>query len=379
MYSCKICNYNTNDSSNYKRHMQSEKHNLSVKNKTRINNNIYVCQKCNKEYNYKNIYNKHIITCTANNLELDNQTTIIQTLPDNTNNINNNNRIQELENKLALIENENKLKDKIIHDLINENKKKDDIIQNLNNIITDNNSKLLEEKDTKIDIMHDEVEYLKSVCKKSSNLVSETMSTVNFIIHNLTSAPPIDKNMDYKKIIYQNKDKMDILDELVHHFRHKSLPKYIGDIIVKCYKKEDPNEQSIWNSDIARKNYLLREIINKETEWITDKKGVKTTKIIIEPIIKIIENLIRNFLKDDRSMNKDGTINKEILEKRLNIGIELNEILLSIDHKTLHNEINGYIAQFFYFNKNEYTNATIKLPKKIGRPKTIKSSKITDL
>ena len=53
-------------------------------------------------------------------------------------------------------------------------------------------------------------------------------------------------------------------------------------------------------------------------------------------------------------MNKDGTINKAILEKKLNIGIELNEILILIDHKTLHNEVNNYITQFFYFNKSEY-------------------------
>jgi hypothetical protein len=277
------------------------------------------------------------------------------------------NKINELESKLSFFEKENFKKDKIIEELNNKLNEKTDTILEVKD-------KLLEEKDNKIDIMHNENLYLKSICNNATHFVSETMNTVNFIINNLTSAPPIDKNMDYKRIIYDNntKDKIEVIDEIVHHYRHKTLVKYIGDIIVKCYKKEDPNEQSIWNSDIARKNYLLREIINKNVEWITDKKGIKTKEIIIDPIIKIIENLIRDFLRDDKTVNKDGSINKVLLEKRLNVGIELNEILISIDHKTLHNDVNNYIAQFFYFNKSEYVN-NVKTIKKVGRPRIIKS------
>jgi hypothetical protein len=124
-------------------------------------------------------------------------------------------------------------------------------------------------------------------------------------------------------------------------------------MIVKCYKKEDPSQQSIWNSDVTRKNYLLRELINTKPEWIPDKKGIKTIEIIINPILKIIEELIKDFL-NQKDTNKDGTINKYVLDKKLSFGLELNQILFSIDHKTLHNDINSYIAQFFYFNKIEF-------------------------
>ncbi len=406
MFNCEICNYITVDKSNYVRHMQSKKHNNYVINNTNTNlnkqiilnntnntntvsqNNIFKCSNCNKVYNYKNAYNNHVKYCVSictNNTTISTPiiNTDINSNPNNTNQTNNilmenkslimknellSNRNIEIENELKKLQQKLEIYEK-------ENINKDAIIRDLYRIIDDKNIKLLEEKDNKIDIFYNENTYLKSVCNNATNFVAETMNTVNFIINNLTSAPPIDKNMDYKKIIYENKDKIDVLDEIVHHFRHKSLVKYIGNIIVKCYKKDDPKQQSIWNSDIARKNYLLREIINKKAEWITDKKGIKTTEIIIDPIIKILDKLIRDFLNDDKSINKDGTINKFILEKRLNIGIELNEILLLIDHKTLHNEVNSYIAQFFYFNKSEFINNTTtpKTIKKVGRPKTVKA------
>lgn len=391
MFSCKICNFSSPVKSNYKVHLNSTKHLNNIKNSSN-----YKCKKCQKKYQYKTAYDNHIFKCQQNYNENnfieeideveENQETEVS--EDNKkiilkSNMNTLYDYQYLNNKINELEIENKNKERTIKDLLNKliilenlNREKDLIIRDFNNQNQELNKKIHQEKDNKIDIIQDEVMYLKSICKRSGNLVSETISTVNFIINNLTSAPPIDKHVDYKKIIYDNntKDKMDVIDDIVHHYKHKTLVKYIGDIIVKCYKKEDPSQQSIWNSDISRKNYLLRELINKKLEWIPDKKGVKIKEIIIDPIIKIIDNLIREFLKDDKSMNIDGTINNFILQKRMSCGIELNEILFSIDHKTLHNEVNNYIAQFFYFNKNEYMN-NIQPIKKAGRPKIIKSNK----
>ena len=142
--------------------------------------------------------------------------------------------------------------------------------------------KYIEQSSSNQEILQDEVMYLKSLCRGATKLVSETMNTVSFIINNFTVAPPIDKNIDYKQILYDNnKEKIDVIEEIIHHYRHKSLTKYIGDMIVKCYKKEDPSQQSIWNSDVTRKNYLLRELINTKPEWIPDKKGIKTIEIDI--------------------------------------------------------------------------------------------------
>lgn len=462
-FECKPCNYITTDSSNYRKHLNSSKHNHLCHNKHEFK---YNCEFCGKGYTHHSGYYRHIKLCemenqgknnlikimdnnhindTAivtnnntvniiknNNIENDNIKTIIKNpkiikkiksskkrdkkenikekqndstiiinsneipiktinpittiTPNifNSNILNNSISYLDLINKISILENEKETYRSKLHNVESERdnykNKVIDLESEINTLLKENitnEKKLLFEKDKIMEkymeqssnnqeILQDEVFYLKSLCTGATKLVSETMNTVNFIINNFTIAPPIDKNIDYKQILYDNnKEKIDVIEDIVHHYKHKSLIKYIGDMIVKCYKKEDPSQQSIWNSDVSRKNYLLRELINKKPEWVPDKKGIKTIEIIINPILKIIEELIIEFLNQS-DKNKDGSINKYVLEKKLNLGIDLNQILFSIEHKTLHNDINSYIAQFFYFNKIEFINKTKKdKPKKI--------------
>ena len=97
-----------------------------------------------------------------------------------------------------------------------------------------------------------------------------TMSTVSFIFKYLNNAPVIEKNIDYKKQLQLNpnnkhllKDDEKIVEDILSYKRHNTLVKYLGEIIISIYKKDNPNEQSLWNSDSTRKNYLLRELVNK--------------------------------------------------------------------------------------------------------------------
>lgn len=335
-FSCKVCEYNTEDKSNYNKHLQSKKHIINIEKidkQEKLINYLFACNNCNSTYKNKSGLKRHSNICKKEDLSVNNQ--------------NNQFNYNELLLKIRQLEYENE-------NLSNQCNRLHEDNRFLTSQLISEKDKLLTQTSNNVDILNDEVVYLKSLCKGASTLVSDTMNTVNFIMNNLTTAPAIDKNVDYKKILYDNnKEKIDIIEELVHHYRHKSLTKYIGDMIVKCYKKDDPKKQSIWNSDIARKNYLLREIINKNPEWITDKKGVKTKEIIIEPIIKLIDSLIKDFLQQN-DKNKDGSFNMLLVNKKMEFGIELNKILFSIEHDNLQNDINSYIAKFFYFNKKDF-------------------------
>ncbi len=356
-FSCKVCEYNTEDKSNYNKHLQSKKHlnNIEkIEKNEKPSNYLFACNNCNSTYKNKSGLKRHLEKCKKP--EITNQNNL-----NNLSNLNNNINVSELLLKIRQLEYENE-------NLSNQCNRLHEDNRFLTSQLISEKDKLLTQTSNNADILNDEVVYLKSLCKGATTLVSDTMNTVNFIMNNLTTAPAIDKNVDYKKILYDNntKEKIDIIEELVHHYRHKSLTKYIGDMIVKCYKKDDPKKQSIWNSDIARKNYLLREIINKNPEWITDKKGVKTKEIIIEPIIKLIDSLIKDFLQQN-DKNKDGSFNMLLVNKKMEFGIELNKILFSIEHDNLQNDINSYIAKFFYFNKKAFieTNKVSKKSKKI--------------
>ena len=40
--------------------------------------------------------------------------------------------------------------------------------------------------------------------------------------------------------------------------RDGNLLRYLGKLLIKRYKKEDPHKQSVWNSDTPRMSFLIR-------------------------------------------------------------------------------------------------------------------------
>ncbi|ARF10695.1 hypothetical protein Hokovirus_2_222 [Hokovirus HKV1] len=76
----------------------------------------------------------------------------------------------------------------------------------------------------------------------------------------------------------------------------KLLSNYISTIITATYVKEDKNEQSIWNSDVSRLSFIIRQIINNHDIWSHDKGGTRINSILIKPIIQFIKEHIKFFI-----------------------------------------------------------------------------------
>jgi len=78
--------------------------------------------------------------------------------------------------------------------------------------------------------------------------------------------------------------------------KHKTVGKYLGDFIVKLYKKDDPKAQSIWNTDDNRLTYIIRELLhNNSSNWVVDKKGLKTKEYLINPLLSHIKELLISY------------------------------------------------------------------------------------
>ena len=61
---------------------------------------------------------------------------------------------------------------------------------------------------------------------------------------------------------------------------------------IKNYKKKNAKDQSLWNSDTTRLTYFVRDPDTKENVWKVDKKGIRTTELIITPFLEyIVEKL----------------------------------------------------------------------------------------
>lgn len=83
--------------------------------------------------------------------------------------------------------------------------------------------------------------------------------------------------------------------------RHNNCPsginyaKFLGSIVVDCYKKENSSDQSLWNTDTTRCSYIVKYIRNNISKWEQDKKGAKTQLQIVDPLIMCICKILENY------------------------------------------------------------------------------------
>ena len=122
-YLCKICNFNSNNKTNYNKHLLTEKHMNNTNNYTNNNTKeIFTCEYCNDIFNSKTTLWRHTNKCMQE-----------------INNYDNNEKIKELENKIEDLEKEKK---NLINPTINNNTFNNTINNNLNiNIILDEKCK----------------------------------------------------------------------------------------------------------------------------------------------------------------------------------------------------------------------------------------------
>ena len=212
-------------------------------------------------------------------------------------------------------------------------------------------SKLIDQKDETISILMTENTYLKSIVNNSGAIIKTSISTVAYVIKNYKEAPALKSLEDYSTI-HCEQDNTEFVENLIYEHNHNKLHIYISEFIIKTYKKEDPSKQSIWNSDTSRLTYLIRDIItNNKVDWKIDKKGIKTTKFIIEPVLEYIDVQIREYIENfniDYSFDSARSAENKMMKLKF-----ATEILKNIEDNILTDEILKYIAPHFYLTKNE--------------------------
>ncbi len=190
-----------------------------------------------------------------------------------------------------------------------------------------------------------------------------TISTIKYIMDNYT--PPAIET--YKQIEYSTAMKnLDIINDdnseetfikdIIYHSSKNILSKYLGDIIVKLYKKNDSKEQSMWNSDVSRLSYIIREKIGDNFSWTTDKSGVLVNKYVIQPYLTYIYKLLTKTINAITKPKKLVDLTSNQIEQNNEISKGCILIKQTIDNKILEHDINKHIAPFFYFNQKDKPN-----------------------
>lgn len=364
-YSCNYCNYDTDDFGNWSRHKKSKKHynnsneltkltyTDSIMTPSRLRHDStmtptchikkndegsqkkkYNCEYCDKIYSKSSNLSRHLKGCMSKKHSL-------------------------LENQFEIYK-----------------KEKDIEIKGKNTEcqikIMKEKLKALEEKnktlENHIDTLKSENIFQKQLISSAGGMIQKSMNTMSYLLLNYNNAPQLQELQDYSII---TKDNETLIKDLIHYHKKGKFDKYIGDFIVKQYKKDDPNSQTLWSSDVERLNYFIRELINNNKDsnntfnasatkiiktkinWVIDKQGIKVRKSIIDPLLDYIYGIGLRYLHE-----KNKQISELEIEESNNVlsdMYEIGTINCGIKNKSLACNINKYIAPHFYLNKEIVT------------------------
>lgn len=321
-YICSPCGFKTSAKGDYGRHIESNKHkkNIAVQEKQKNNtvlaptqipdlNKIYKCQYCGIDFSNSSSLSRHKKICIEKTLQLKEIEMLRQWIAE---------KDKQLESKNKEIENKDKqLENKDIQ-LINKDKQ-------------------LENKDKQIDIQD---RYMYSITKLNSPKRKKIMNYFGFLCTNYPNTPALGGQESHSGMIKAKT--MKFIDVISMYYYDKRLVSFIGEYIIKLYKKEEPKDQSMWSTDVSRLTYIISESCKLGgNTWAYDKRGVKIKKIVIDPALKYISDELHVFLEKNRSSDKQN-IMKQMMAA--------TDIILSINDGTLSNNISKYIAPEFHLS-----------------------------
>jgi hypothetical protein len=322
LYKCEKCNYQTNRKIDLQRHKTSRKHLKNI-------------QKCNDITNNKNVIP-------------------IKNITKNTENTTENIKKEYISCNLC------KKKFTTKTSMYRHRKH---YCENLNEINDD--------KDIKIEKLEKQIEEVLKLANKNADVVTKNAETINiatktnkqtinmmsYAVDNLQNAPPI-KQLRSDKIVKMlnenNKSKNFSVEAVIlHQFKNNILHHYLGEVILQYYKKDDPDDQSLWSTDVARSNFIIKCAVkgdDNESEWINDKSGTKIKKYIIVPMMEKVKQMITVYLDalgdKMRDVNTDVTNMREYADEML----KCHEMISVILKKKINLKILKYISPKFDFN-----------------------------
>ncbi|ARF08938.1 hypothetical protein Catovirus_1_988 [Catovirus CTV1] len=372
---CSLCNYSTNDQANFNKHKKSKKHveksnkvmkstspdslltpeglskdshRLHINNNSnslpndKINTKSYKCPNCEIYFSKSCNLSRHLKNCNIKNIKS------IE---------------KEFEEKIKENQYQNKLK--LLEEKLNSYEIEKSNLQSKYNIL-----------ESKCNLLENENDFHKQLINAAGGMLQKSVNTMTFLLLNYDNAPLLKQLPDYSML---SKDTETLIKELIHYHNKGTFDKFIGDFIVKQYKKNDPELQALWSSDTERLNYFIRELVkhkdsvnndanntplksslsDDKAKWIMDKKGIKVSNYIIEPLLDYIQKIGMDYI---------NTVGKNIdnmkppqHNKAVNDMLAIGEINCGIKNKSLAKGINKYIAPHFYLNKDNFSKKIDKI------------------
>lgn len=262
-YSCTCCNTTYNRKANYARHLKTKSHMLK-------RDDVFVCETCGKRFLRQHFYDKHVLKhetlCNISPTD-DSNDQIVDTKMNNT---------FKSEKDIELLKLTYELQfQKIRYDLQKERYEKELYKQ-------------------KAEIYGDDRKFHKDVIKT-------TIKTTNIAVSGLAHARKY--YADAPELVKMSSDELGKHDQLIEnlllHASKKTVHEYLGDFLIKFYKKEaTPKIQSLWSTDSSRLTFIIKQILQDKSDWRYDKKGMKVRNIIIDPLLESIKIILSDHISN---------------------------------------------------------------------------------
>jgi hypothetical protein len=385
-YICEICDYKTNNKSNYTRHLKSEIH---IKNITPEDK--FCCNICFKFYNSKSSLNRHKKTCDNKNIPTDNN------ISNNSNKIENNIVVENLllKQKIEFLEEKKNLETKLLkieNKLLKENNEKETTLLKQHNekektLLKKHKKEISHEKDKQIEFLQ-QANIEKTRAVQTSNMNAITFASMYY---NKTlkmagvdiKAKYIDNGLralpDMKIWIKESPELAEqyVAEKLIVLYSNEKFVDYICNIIKNAYKTENPMDQTFWSTDVSRLIYIVRSTIKKKDAWIYDKKGLKIKQSIIDPLLDEVNDILVKYIDKINKLSYSDT--KMDYLKKLELVNVAKVILHELKNRlSLKNQIIKELAPMFYLDRNikqlEY-NKNLENDNQIVKKEIIKKRK----
>lgn len=294
-YYCDICNNLYNSKKHYTNHLQTKKHKKMLC-------QMIVCQICTKTFSTKANRDRHFKRMHISNNELAEVSAPIPVPVSTTGTIahDHNTDDDNIVDKKCKYDKELDLL-KMVYELKHEN----EILKLEKDNASLKQDKIILEKENQIQKCEKELYKQKSEIHEKDKIFAQdiartTVKTTYTAVNGLTYVKehypnaPVLKKLDK----YDLGEDAELIELLLFYSRKGTLSNYIGDFLIKFYKKNDPNDQSLWTTDIARLTFIVRQILRKKIDWHYDKKGIKVCNTIINPLLSNIKIILKKYVND---------------------------------------------------------------------------------
>lgn len=352
-YSCEVCEYQSNDPSNYNRHMKSKSHNKKIEKIKDDTNNKLLCTYCGMEFARLSNLSRHRKKCkdeSAKNIRVVDK------------------KIHEMEIEVFKKENERFREE-------NENLK--DQIDRL--------MKMLESAGGVVGRGMEIIDKNSNTIDNSVKTADKSMSLLTALNTHFKEGPVLGPLPNLKQLTYHNEDEYLIPRIAVNLYNKKAFIDFLTLIIRRQIEKVALPQRSFWNCDSSRNNFHIREDIDGKKVWTIDKGGKKVLKEVIDPVMSMVKRLVREYADNEYDKcidmildDDDNDSDYEISEMNSSRGNRVCRIIFmgSLSKKILKEISENYYMNYDKIMKYIDNKDLAKIDKEIGEnPDVIRALK----